>query len=160
IITLSRTYGRKFDAFVSFWIREMTKSVGARSPDLTAVKHRQGVSLEQRHLTPATRYNSTPPDVQGPRVTICPDFDGRSRLSWRVSVHPWHPADDVPRPAMDDAAVRRVWNSRRIQCPVSLPAGSGRQWPERRIRSSDPNGVRLRPRARPGRSRPCGCGNR
>ena len=37
----------------------------------------------------------------------------RARLSRRVSLHARHPADDVPRPAVDDAAVRRLRPARR-----------------------------------------------
>ena len=77
----------------------------------------------------------------------------RARVSRRVSLHPRHPADDVPRPALDDAAVRRVRDRGRVQPALPLPARAGRHRPQRRLRSADTDGLRLRPlRSRRARS--------
>ena len=78
----------------------------------------------------------------------------RPRLSRRVSLHARHPADDVPRAAVDDAAVRRLRHRRRIEPPLPVSARPGRQRPERRLRPADADGLRLRPSARRRRSRP------
>ena len=45
----------------------------------------------------------------------------RRRAARRVSLHARHPADDVPRPAVDDAAVRGLRHGRRVEraLPVS-----------------------------------------
>ena len=40
-------------------------------------------------------------------------------------VHPRHPADDVPRAPVDDAAVCGVRDGRRIESAISLPPGQG-----------------------------------
>ena len=48
---------------------------------------------------------------------------------------------------MDDAAVRGVWNGRRVQSPLSIPAVARRQRPERRLRLADADGLRLGPPA-------------
>ena len=78
----------------------------------------------------------------------------RTRRARRVSLHARHPADDVSRPALDDAAVRRVRHGRGIQRALPLSAGAGRQRPQRRVRPADADGLRLRPSARRRRSRP------
>ena len=75
-------------------------------------------------------------------------------------VHARHPAHDVPRPAVDDAAVRRVRHRRRVERALSLPARAGRQRPERRVRPAHADGLRLRPPAGRGRSRPRRRGDR
>ena len=76
----------------------------------------------------------------------------RSRRSRRVPFHSRHPADHVPRPAVDDAAVRRVRVSGGIQRALSISARQRRQRAERRLRSADADGIRLRPSARRRRS--------
>ncbi len=72
----------------------------------------------------------------------------RDRIPRRVSVHARHPADDVPRPVVDDAAVRRLRHGRRIERPVPLFARPRRQRIERGLRSADADGIRLRSSAR------------
>ena len=76
----------------------------------------------------------------------------------RVPVHARRPADDVPRPAVDDAPVRRVRHRRRVEPPLQVPARAGRQGPVGRVRSADADGPRLGSpdgarRGRPGRRR-------
>ena len=72
----------------------------------------------------------------------------------RVSVHPRHPADDVSRPAVDDAAVRGLRDGGGIERALPVSARAGRQRPERRVRPADADGLRLGPSARRRRGRP------
>jgi hypothetical protein len=67
-----------------------------------------------------------------------------ARLSRRVPVHPRRPADDVPRPAVDDAPVRRLRHGRRDQPPLPLPARAGPDRAVGRLRPADPDGLRPR----------------
>ena len=78
----------------------------------------------------------------------------RSRVSRGISLHPRDPADDVPGPAVDAAAVCRVRDRGRVQPALPLPHRSGRHRPQCRLRSADTDGLRLRPRPRVGRGRP------
>ena len=82
-----------------------------------------------------------------------PGFMSDPRPARRVPVHARHPADHVSRPAVDDAAVRRLRHADRVQRPLPISAGAGRQRPERRLRSADADGLRLRPSAGRGRGR-------
>ena len=75
-----------------------------------------------------------------------PGFPGR------FSLHPGHPADDVPRPALDDAAVRGLRDGRRIEPTLPVPSEPGRHRPECRLRPAHANGLRLGPPAGAGRS--------
>ena len=77
----------------------------------------------------------------------------RARRPRRVSLHKGHLPFDVPRPALDDAAVRRIRYGGRLQPPLPLPARSGGQRPERGVRPADADRLRLRPCARRGRDR-------
>ena len=71
--------------------------------------------------------------------------------SRRVPVHPGRPADDVPRPPLDDAPVRRILHGRGHQPPLPVPPRAGPDGALGRLRPADPDGLRLR-RA-PGRGR-------
>ena len=57
----------------------------------------------------------------------------RPRAPGRVPVHARRPADDVPRPALDDAPVRRLRHRRRDERALPLPARRrarpGSRWP-------------------------------
>src|SRR5215211_6206197 len=69
------------------------------------------------------------------------------RSAGAVSVHAWGVPVDVPRAAVDDAAVRRVRDGGGDQRALPLPA---RPWPdgaEHGIRHAVADGPRLRPRA-------------
>ena len=68
----------------------------------------------------------------------------RPRPARRVPVHARRPADDVPRPAVDDAPVRRLRHRRGDQPAVPLPARAGPDRPVGRVRPADPDGLRLR----------------
>src|SRR5687768_3056592 len=92
-------------------------------------------------LRPVVR-RSRDPDGVGPF--------GRAWVPGTVSVHPRHPAHHVPGAAVDDAAVRGVWDRGRIEPSVSIPARSGGLGPERRLRPADTDGVRLGPPPRRG----------
>ena len=92
--------------------------------------------LEAHGSRPATFRAGRRPDIRAP---------WRAR---RISLHARHPADDVPRPPLDDAAVRRVRHGRGVERALSVSARAGRQRPERRVRSADADGLRLRPSAR------------
>ena len=62
----------------------------------------------------------------------------------RVPVHARRPADDVPRPPLDDAPVRRLRDGRGDQPALPLPARAGPDRPVGRLRPADPDGLRLR----------------
>ena len=67
-----------------------------------------------------------------------------ARPAGRVPVHARRPADDVSRPAVDDAPVRRLRQRRRDQPPLPLPA---RPRPDRLVgglRPADADGLRRR----------------
>ena len=72
----------------------------------------------------------------------------------RVPVHARRAADDVPRPALDDAAVRRLRHRRGVEPALPLPARAGQTGPVGRVRSADADGPRLRPPAGARRGRP------
>ena len=108
--------------------------------------------MQTSRIPPMTRPFARPDDV-----SRCAPSRG-DELPGRISVHARHPADDVPRPAVDDAAVRRLRHGRRVERPLPLSARAGRQRPERRVRSADADGLRLGPpdgrrRGRPRRRR-------
>ena len=85
------------------------------------------------------------------RTASLPRFRGclphRSRCRhWSPRELPFYarrPADDVPWPPVDDAAIRGVWHGRRIERAVSLPARAGGEGAERRLRSADTDRLRL-----------------
>ena len=54
------------------------------------------------------RHHRSPDDLDGLG-------SGPTRLPRRVPLHPRHPADHVPRPALDDAAVRRIRDRRGVE---------------------------------------------
>ena len=72
----------------------------------------------------------------------------------QLPVHAGNSPDDVPRPALDDAPVRRFRHRGRVEPPLSLPPRSGRDRPERRLRPADADRLRLRPCARGRRGGP------
>ena len=77
----------------------------------------------------------------------------RYRISRGLPLHPRHPPDDVPRTAVDDAAVCGVRVGTGVESPLSVSPGSRGHRAQRRVRSANPDGVRLGSRARRGRSR-------
>ena len=79
----------------------------------------------------------------------------RPRLPGRISVHPRRLSVDVPRPALDDAPVRRLRHGRGDERALPLPARARADGPLDGLRHADADGLRLRPRAlaRRGRSR-------
>ena len=81
------------------------------------------------------------------------DYHARPQPSRRVSLHPRHPSDRLPRQALDDAAVRRVRHAGRDQRALQGAARGRRHRPERRVRSADADGPRSRSRAVARRSR-------
>ena len=84
----------------------------------------------------------------------------RPRLPGRLSVHARRLPVDVPRPALDDAAVRRVRHRRRDERALPLPP---RARPDRaldRLRHAHPDGLRLGPPEVARRGRPRGCRDR
>src|SRR5206468_9975951 len=83
-----------------------------------------------RSLRPAT----------GPRATHA--------AARRGPLHAWHPRRDVPRPPVDDAAVRGLRHGATDQPTLPLPARAGPDRPFRGLRPTDPDGPRLRPSAR------------
>src|SRR2546428_322753 len=68
----------------------------------------------------------------------------RPERAWRAAVHARHLPHDVSRQAVDDAPVRGLRHGRRDECPVSPPARRRTDGPVGRVRSADPDGLRLR----------------
>ena len=67
----------------------------------------------------------TSPEATAQARYNCAGRNGRIGPSRRISVHPRHPAVHVPRPALDDAAVRGVRDRGGVQRPLSVPPGGG-----------------------------------
>ena len=78
------------------------------------------------------------------RIRACP-----GEYPYTRGIHP----TDVPRPALDDAAVRRLRHRRGHQRALQVPAGAGPDRPLGRLRLPDPDGLRLRSSALRGRGR-------
>ena len=53
------------------------------------------------------------------------DYLDQAGLPGRVSLHARRAADDVPRPLLDDAAVRRLRDGRGVEPPLQVPAAAG-----------------------------------
>src|SRR3990170_7861586 len=70
---------------------------------------------------------------------------GEAGLSGGVPVYAGRPADDVSRPAVDDAAVRRLRRRGGVQPALPLPAGARPDRPLRGVRPADADRIRLRP---------------
>ena len=96
--------------------------------------------------SPASRSSrSTPEDL--------PPDRGADRPPGRVSVHARRLSVDVPRPAVDDAAVRGLRHGGGDQRALPLPARPRPDGPEHGVRHAVADGPRLRPRrARSARS--------
>ena len=77
----------------------------------------------------------------------------RSRRPGTVPVHARRAADDVSRPPVDDAPVRRLRHRRGDQPALSPSARRRSNRPERRVRPADADGHRLRLAARAWRGR-------
>ena len=85
----------------------------------------------------------------------------RSRIRSRASagkarfhsLHARYPSENVRRPALDHATVRRVRRRRGIEPPLPLSAGEGPDRSFRCVRPSDPDGIRSRRSAHARRSR-------
>ena len=72
------------------------------------------------------------------------ETEGLPRL---LSLHPRRLSVDVPRPALDDAPVRRLRHCRGDQRALPLPARARPDRPLDRLRHADADGARLRPSA-------------
>jgi hypothetical protein len=68
----------------------------------------------------------------------------RRRLPRRATLHPRHPADHVPRPALEHPSVRGLRHRGRRQCALPLPARPGAARSLGRVRSAHPDGPRQR----------------
>src|SRR5439155_1218731 len=77
-----------------------------------------------------------------PYAVITHPSERGSRPTRRAAVHARHLADDVPRPPVDDAPVRRLRHGRGIQHAVPLPAEAGADRALRRVRPADADGLR------------------
>ena len=71
----------------------------------------------------------------------------------RVSVHARHPSHDVPGPALDDAAVRRVRHGRGHEPALQVPARARADGAVGRVRLPHADGLRLRSPTLGGRGR-------
>ena len=80
----------------------------------------------------------------------------RPRPARGVPVHARRLPDDVPRPPVDDAAVRRLRHGRGDERALPLPARPRPDGPLDGVRHADAHGLRLRPRALARRGRPRG----
>src|SRR5436309_15095489 len=76
----------------------------------------------------------------------------RTRPARRVPVHTRNPANDVPRPTLDDATVCRFRIRRGNQPEVQVSAGKWSNGIIRGLRPANTDGIRFRPSARIGRS--------
>ena len=79
---------------------------------------------------------------------------GAPRRAGRVPVHARHPPGHVPRPALDDAPVRRLREPRGHERALSLPDGARLDRPFDGLRSAHPAGPRLGRSALRRRGRP------
>ena len=84
----------------------------------------------------------------------------RPRLPGRLSVHARRLSVDVPRQAVDDAAVRRLRHGGGDERALPVPARARPDGALDGVRHADADGLRLRPRALARRGRPRGCGDR
>ena len=92
--------------------------------------------------------------------TVTVDYDRDLGYPGRLPVHARRLSVDVPRQALDDAAVRRLRDGGGDERALPLPA---RSRPDRAldgVRHADVDGLRLRPSAVGGRGRARGCGDR
>src|SRR6266542_2737446 len=71
----------------------------------------------------------------------------RAAGAWRVSLHAGHSPHRLPRPTLDDAAVRGLRNAGGDEPALQGAPQGGRARPERRVRSADADGTRSGPRA-------------
>ena len=99
--------------------------------------------------------------------TTLSGLDGRAgvrrrglRVAGRVPVHPRAVPDRLPRPHLDDPAVRRLRQRRADQRALPDDPRPRRRRAERRLRHADPDGSRLRRPEEPRRGRPLRCRDR
>ena len=85
---------------------------------------------------------------------VRPGLEERLGDARRVPVHARHPPRDVPRPAVDDAPVRRLRDRRGDQSPLPLPDRARLDRPLDGLRPADPARPRLRRAPLPGRGGP------
>ena len=133
--------------------------MSARADRLAAVRRSRA---EERV---PTRASDGPPRCGGPRARATQaggslHAGGSRRLRLcaprrpgDLPVHAGRPADDVPRPPLDDAPVRGLRHRRGVERALPLPAGAGPDRPLGRVRPADADGLRLRPSAGRGRGR-------
>ena len=86
--------------------------------------------------------------------------DGADRLAGGVPLHPRAVSERLPRPAVDDPAVRRVRQRPADQRALPDDLGRRRRRAERRLRHADADGPRLRRPAQSGRGRALRGGDR
>ena len=84
------------------------------------------------------------------------DYAARPRPSRRLSVHARRLSVDVPRPPLDDAAVRGLRLGGGDERALPLPPRARSDRPLHRLRHADADGLRLRPRPLARRGRPRG----
>ena len=84
----------------------------------------------------------------------------RPRLAGRLSLHARRLPVDVPRPALDDAPVRRLRHGRGDERALPLPPRARADRPLDGVRHADADGLRLRPPALARRGRARGRGDR
>ena len=124
---------------------------GGRHPPAAGNPKRRAM-VEQRERRPAAR-DAQPSEAltvgRAARAPVRPRGPGRvrprseARTAGRVPVHPGRLPHDVPRPAVDDAAVRRVRFGRRDQRALPLPARTRPGRPVGRVRHAHADGPRL-----------------
>ena len=82
--------------------------------------------------------------IYGPDDVRGMDLGERSRVARRVPVHARCPPDDVPRPDVHDAPVRRLRHGARDERALSLPARPRTDRAVDRVRQPDDHGLRQR----------------
>ena len=88
-----------------------------------------------------------------PKISPGIDYDRDLLVPRSVPVHARHPPDDVSRPAVDDAPVRRFRHRQADQRALQVLAGAGPDGIIGCLRHARAHGLRLRPSSRARRSR-------
>jgi hypothetical protein len=113
----------------------LVKRFGERKPKFTTSAEDM---IVETVYTPAT-------DDDGSR--------GKARAAGRVPLYARCAAEHVPRPLLDDAPVRRLWQCQGKQRTLQVPHRAGTDRPLRRLRPAHADRLRRRPRVRRGRGR-------
>ena len=125
------------------WEQKSVAKILAKAPERSAkFETSSGIRVE-RLYTPDHEAELCPAARRG--------VPGEAGFPRRVPLHPRRAADDVPRPLLDHAPVRRLRHRGREQPALPLPAGAGADRPQRRVRPAHADRLRRRRSAGAGR---------